>query len=44
VTIHFIADDLENHRWYEELFVQTIAAVEAWAAEQAAVEEEPAES
>jgi hypothetical protein len=44
VTLHYIADDLENHRWYEELFVETIADVEAYAAEQAAVEEEPAEN
>jgi hypothetical protein len=44
VTLHFIAADLERHAWYEELFVQTIADVEAYVAERAAVEEEPAES
>ena len=43
MTIHYIADDLENHAWYEELFVQTIADVEAFVAAQAA-DEEPAES
>ena len=43
MTLHLIADDLENHRWYEELFVRTIADVEAYVAERAA-EEEPAES
>jgi hypothetical protein len=43
MALHFIAVDLEQHRWYEELFVQTIADVEAFVAEQAATEE-PAES
>jgi hypothetical protein len=43
VTLHFIAEDLENHAWYEQLFVRMIEDVEAYAAEQAA-EEEPAES
>jgi hypothetical protein len=39
VTLHLIADDLENHSWYEELFVSTIAEVEAYAARWAAFEE-----
>jgi hypothetical protein len=41
VTLHRIEDDLRNHAWYEELFVGTIADVEAyvgrWAAFEAAV-------
>jgi len=48
MALHLIADDLENHAWYEELFVRTVADVEAFAArwaefEQlvAAVEAEP---
>jgi hypothetical protein len=49
VTLHSIADDLHNHAWYEQLFVQTIEDVEAYAARWAAFEErvaaeEPAES
>jgi hypothetical protein len=43
VTLHYIAGDLENHAWYEQLFVQTIEEVEAYVAEQA-TDEEPAES
>jgi hypothetical protein len=43
VTIHYIADDLEKHAWYEELFVRTIADVEAFVAE-LAPDEEPAEN
>jgi hypothetical protein len=39
VTLHLIAEDLENHAWYEELFVQTIGDVEAFAARWAAFEE-----
>ncbi len=39
MTLHLIADDLENHAWYEQLFVQTIADVEAYAARWAAFEE-----
>ena len=39
MTLHLIADDLENHSWYEELFVSTIAEVEAFAARWAAFEE-----
>ena len=29
MPLHLIADDLEGHAWYEQLFVQTIADVEA---------------
>jgi hypothetical protein len=43
VTLHLIAEDLENHAWYEELFVRTIEDVEAYAAERTA-DEEPAEN
>jgi hypothetical protein len=43
MELHFIAVDLDRHRWYEELFVQTIEDVEAYVAEQAATEE-PAEN
>ena len=32
MTLHLIADDLRDHAWYEQLFVQTIADVEAFAA------------
>jgi len=39
VTLHLIADDLDDHAWYEELFVRTIADVEAFAARWAAFEE-----
>jgi hypothetical protein len=39
VTLHLIADDLSDHAWYEELFVRTIADVEAFAARWAAFEE-----
>ncbi len=42
MELHRIEDDLRNHSWYEELFVSTIAEVEAfadrWAAFEAAVE------
>jgi len=38
VTLHRIEDDLRNHSWYEELFVQTIADVEAYAGRWAAFE------
>ncbi|HVA31850.1 MAG TPA: hypothetical protein VMU58_11330 [Gaiellaceae bacterium] len=51
MTLHLIAEDLDNHAWYEELFVATIADVEAHAANWAAfeqvvnaVETEPAEA
>lgn len=45
--LHRIEDDLRDHAWYEQLFVGTIAEVEAyvgrWAAFEAAVESlEPA--
>ena len=40
--LHRIEDDLRDHAWYEQLFVGTIADVEAyvgrWAAFEAAVE------
>jgi hypothetical protein len=36
---HRIGDDLSEHAWYEELFVRTIADVEAFAARWAAFEE-----
>jgi hypothetical protein len=39
VALHRIEDDLRNHSWYEELFVSTIAEVEAFAARWAAFEE-----
>ena len=39
MTLHRIADDLRNHAWYEELFVRTIAEVEAYARRWAAFEE-----
>lgn len=41
-VLHRIEDDLRDHAWYEQLFVGTIADVEAyvgrWAAFAAAVE------
>jgi hypothetical protein len=39
MTLHLIAEDLENHAWYEQLFVETIADVEAYVARWAAFEE-----
>jgi hypothetical protein len=39
MALHYIAEDLENHAWYEELFVRTIEDVEAFAARWAAFEE-----
>jgi hypothetical protein len=39
MTLHLIAEDLERHAWYEELFVRTIADAEAYAARWAALEE-----
>lgn len=39
MELHRIEDDLRNHVWYEQLFVQTIADVEAFAARWAAFEE-----
>jgi hypothetical protein len=38
VDLHRIEDDLRNHSWYEELFVSTIAQVEAFAARWASFE------
>jgi len=38
VELHRIADDLENHAWYEELFVRTIGDVEAFLARWTAFE------
>ena len=38
MELHRIEDDLRNHSWYEELFVSTIAEVEAFAARWAAFE------
>ena len=39
MPLYRIADDLRDHAWYEELFVQTIADVEAFVARWAAFEE-----
>ena len=39
MTLHRIEDDLRDHAWYEEVFVRTIAEVEAFAARWAAFEE-----
>jgi hypothetical protein len=39
MPLHLIADDLRDHAWYEQLFVQTIADVEAYAASWATFEE-----
>ena len=39
MALHLIADDLRDHNWYEQLFVQTIADVEAFAGRWAAFEE-----
>ena len=39
MALHLIADDLENHAWYEELFVRTVADVEAFAARWAEFEQ-----
>jgi len=38
MALHLIADDLRDHAWYEQLFVQTIADVETYAARWAAFE------
>lgn len=38
MTLHRIAEDLRDHAWYEELFVRTIADVEAYAGRWAAFE------
>jgi hypothetical protein len=39
MALHLIADDLCDHAWYEQLFVQTIADVEGYAARWAAFED-----
>jgi hypothetical protein len=39
MTLHRIEDDLRNHAWYEELFVRTIAEVEAFVGRWTAFEE-----
>lgn len=39
MPLHLIADDLRDHSWYEQLFVETIADVEAYTARWAAFEE-----
>jgi len=39
MPLHRIEDDLRDHAWYEELFVCTIAEVEAFAGRWAAFEE-----
>jgi len=39
MTLHLIAEDLENHAWYQQLFVRTIADVEAFTGRWAAFEE-----
>ncbi len=39
MELHLIADDLRNHAWYEELFVRTIADVEAFVGRWAAFEQ-----
>jgi hypothetical protein len=38
-VLHRIEDDLRDHSWYEQLFVGTIADVEAYAARWAAFEQ-----
>jgi hypothetical protein len=42
MPLHLIEDDLREHSWYEQLFVQTIADVEAYAARWAAFGSVPA--
>ena len=39
MALHLIEDDLRDHAWYEQLFVQTIADVEAFATRWAAFDE-----
>jgi hypothetical protein len=39
MTLHLIEDDLREHAWYEQLFVQTIGDVQAYAARWAAFED-----
>ena len=44
MDLHRIEDDLRNHSWYERLFVETIAEVEAYAARWAAFEQAVADA
>ena len=39
MTLHLIAEDLEQHDWYERLVCATVADVEAFAGRWAAFEE-----
>ena len=39
MALHRIEDDLRDHSWYEQLFVTTIAEVEAFAGRWAAFED-----
>lgn len=39
MTLHRIEDDLRDHRWYERLFVTTIADVEEYVGRWAAFEQ-----
>ena len=39
MALHLIENDLRDHAWYEQLFVQTIADVEAFVSRWAAFEE-----
>jgi hypothetical protein len=39
MTLHRIEDDLRDHSWYEQLFVRTIAEVEAFTGRWAAFEQ-----
>jgi len=39
MALHLIEDDLRGHSWYEQLFVRTIADVEAFAARWAEFEQ-----
>jgi hypothetical protein len=39
MALHLIEDDLRDHSWYEQLFVRTIADVEAFAARWAEFEQ-----
>ena len=39
MALHYIADDLRNHAWYEQLFVGTIEDVEAYVGLAAAADE-----
>jgi hypothetical protein len=39
MALHLIAEDLEDHLWYDRLVVETVADVEAFAGRWAAFEE-----